>query len=243
MDTSAVEVLRSSPPEEVISDTRSETIPVADATPLPPTDNALVQDILPDQAQSSSDASHNQELHPEVVTSDEAVPPQNNLFQSIQSHQSDETESTGAEQEGHIENLARLLADNLCRENNTTGSNSVFNFEEFESEQEYHDHHERLQQHLYQQHVLHQQEMQRQQDRLRRQHLSIITPDSSRYSALPSPGSKFFKQTPMHTPQSGNRNQSPTWYRAEDNATYINRSGSPCSRKDRLYEVGSIVLS
>lgn len=147
-----------------------------------------------------------------------------------------DTDSTRGEQEVKIEYLAQALADNLHKEHPIV--HSIFNFEEFETEQQYHEHQERLQLHLYQQHIMHQQEIQRQQGRARRQDLHINIDDGSKYSSNPSPGSKYLThQQSAQSPSIASGQNSPAWYRAEDSASYINRSGSLCSRRDRLYEV------
>ena len=186
-----------------------------------------------EQRDSQENKENDQNLNLDYPVSASVIADRDNYVQ-FNSEEGDNG-SNGSDQEGNIENLAEMLADNLHREHPTV--HSMFSFEEFDSEQQYHQHQERLQLHLYQQHVLHQQELQRQQDRFRRNNLHISTDDASRYSALPSPGSKFYRQPGQQSPGSSQGPYSPAWYRAEDAASYVNRSGSLCSRKDRLYEV------
>lgn len=136
MDTPATEAVGSAP-EEIASDARLEAESVAVLTLQPSTDAVSVQDRnSPGHEHDLNEVFHSEKLYPEVSTSEDTPTPQNFLFQSIQSQQSEDTQSTGTEQEGQIENLAQLLADNLCREHTTTTNTSIFNFEEFESEEE-----------------------------------------------------------------------------------------------------------
>lgn len=126
------------------------------------------------------------------------------------------------EDEHNIQNLARVLADKLRRENLTP---SAFSFEEFEREQE----EMRMQHYIHHQEVFHQQQQYREEYLRHRPTLSIQVTESPHYSALPSPGNPLMHPT-------AEQQQAP-WYYADEVSMFENSMGTPCSRRDRLYEV------
>lgn len=139
------------------------------------------------------------------------------------------TSPTAEEQESKIESLANNLAVNLQREHECPLS--IFNFDEFELEQQERHQHALLQAHLHQQQLDHTQYLNKQEvlHRSKRTDLTILTAVSpmtpSNYAAFQSPGGN------------GSTNSAgQAWYYTDATPIYQNRSGSPCTRKDRLYE-------
>jgi hypothetical protein len=140
--------------------------------------------------------------------------------------------------EQQLESLARSLAENLHKEHL---SPSIYNFEEFEREQET----------MRLQHYLHQQEVQHQQQAYREEYLHqhwpghrddlTIQVDATQYSANPSPSAYHYyaqqEQELQMQVERANQTQLP-WYYADEAPVYENFEGTPCSRRDRLYEVG-----
>lgn len=137
-----------------------------------------------------------------------------------------DTPSTNEDQESKIQSLALHLADDLQREH--TSPLSVFNFDEFELEQRQLQQANLQQLHLHQQQLLHTQYLQRQehQTKSRKVNLSIQTAESPHLTR-----SNSFLSQGNSTP-----NANLAWYYTDETPKYQNRSGSPCTRKDRLYE-------
>lgn len=137
-----------------------------------------------------------------------------------------EVSPVSEDQESKIQSLANNLADGLQREHGSP--QSIFNFDDFEHEQRQQQ--ALLQLHLHQQQLLHTQYIHREEHEHKSKRVDLTiqiaeSPQQSNFGDFQSPGGNNYSNV---TGQA--------WYYTDATPTYQNRSGSPCTRKDRLYE-------
>lgn len=137
-----------------------------------------------------------------------------------------EVSPVSEDQESKIQSLANHLADDLQREHGSP--QSIFNFDEFEHEQRQQQ--ALLQLHLHQQQLLHTQYIHRDEHEHKNKRMDLTiqiaeSPQQSNFGYFQSPGGNNYSNVAGQA-----------WYYTDATPTYQNRSGSPCSRKDRLYE-------